>query len=246
MGVSSGIFCCAFLRTLTIDLLQSVRELKNLCLLQRLLHQSLLSMEVRTHVKCILFERITSSLFCTERQRVAKGKQNTSEETKSDGDNDEVEEEEDEEDEDEITNVCFVCLAIDPDYMSTNRIKGCPSVPVCGKECETKYLEKHLETAAEDDPEEEKEAATKVIFTCLYALLSILTYLCDRPRQKRKRPSHRNLAYQKPSNPVKRVRRHKSAKTPNGSMTYPNLATCGGLRIETVRVSSYYSGCKVY
>ncbi|TMW63384.1 hypothetical protein Poli38472_002325 [Pythium oligandrum] len=35
---------------------------------------------------------------------------------------------------------CHVCHAPNPEYLSTNTVKGAPSVPVCSLECESEYL----------------------------------------------------------------------------------------------------------
>lgn len=35
---------------------------------------------------------------------------------------------------------CYVCSRANPEYMSTNKVKGAPSVAVCSVECEGKYL----------------------------------------------------------------------------------------------------------
>ncbi|KAJ0406681.1 hypothetical protein ATCC90586_008098 [Pythium insidiosum] len=35
---------------------------------------------------------------------------------------------------------CFVCAAPNPDYLSTNTVKGAPPVPVCSLNCESDYL----------------------------------------------------------------------------------------------------------
>ena len=36
---------------------------------------------------------------------------------------------------------CYMCQALDPEYESTNKIKGIKPVPVCSEDCETRYLE---------------------------------------------------------------------------------------------------------
>lgn len=48
---------------------------------------------------------------------------------------------------------CYVCQRANPECMSTNKVKGAPSVPVCGVECEAKYLSsmKKKPSKAEDE-----------------------------------------------------------------------------------------------
>lgn len=35
---------------------------------------------------------------------------------------------------------CYVCARSNPEFMSTNKVKGAPSVAVCGVDCEARYL----------------------------------------------------------------------------------------------------------
>uniref|UniRef100_K3WK75 Uncharacterized protein n=1 Tax=Globisporangium ultimum (strain ATCC 200006 / CBS 805.95 / DAOM BR144) TaxID=431595 RepID=K3WK75_GLOUD len=51
-----------------------------------------------------------------------------------------IEDEEGDEEEQVDFSRCAACNRLNPQYMSTNLVKGVPSVPVCGVKCETKYL----------------------------------------------------------------------------------------------------------
>jgi hypothetical protein len=46
---------------------------------------------------------------------------------------------------------CFVCKTPNPEYLSTNTVKGAPSVPVCSLECEADYLKQKGWNASKKD-----------------------------------------------------------------------------------------------